>query len=954
MAYRSQQPACCNEWRTHIEVNLKVQTRVTYSEFGANKNRATKPVFAVRQFVPSNLGWFYETRRAIGESGKERAVNINSQVMMAWYPNGIPRKRRIDINTRYFSGNATNNGQKIVVDERVIANQGAGKNWRLAGEAIKGQFYGTIRAGDFILMLFDPEQALLSWMCIRGTLGSKAEHNAHSNILKALGSPNAGAHMWLPSLSQRRYIIEQAISIDPNASLLFEVSDSDESKSDTDDEEHNQSLRPRARILRTLGDELISNERVAIIELVKNSYDADATRVLVRLVGPLQIGAGRIEVIDNGSGMSEVTVREHWFEPATKNKRRARLTKEFKRRVLGEKGIGRFAVSKLADELHLVTRDVGSDKEITLDLEWQQFDQEKYLDEIQISWRTRKPVEIKPGGYIDQLWTFDPDMPESDERQHGTILRMQYLRLDWHEETIRSLRSDLSRLIAPAGKLSQDNFLIALDLPSEFKYLAGIIGPPEALKNPNYLLKGSVASDGTFELTLDYKDGNRRERFRGSAKLSGNRSPRCGPFAIELRVWDRDTPALEKLARGIGSTVKDVRRDLDRATGISIYRDSFRVLPYGEENMDWLRLNYRRVNNPGLRLSTNQIAGYVYITSEGNPQLRDQSNREGLINGPALEDFRELVTTVIAELETRRYTARHQPQSQLSLSKGGMFADLNLHDVTVAIRNRYPNDLALLELVQQKDRVLGRKIDEVQHVLARYRRLATFGQLVDAVIHDGRAPLTKIGNETLLGKRDVQQQKHAGKTGEIFRRIGKRLESIDRQAEALNIMFERLEPFGGRRTSILQEGILESMISQAFDVLKNSLKEAAVKVQVSQTETKVLADPIEISEIIVNLIANSLYWLRHMSRDQRRIIVQVQRLTLGDIEVLFSDNGPGVSSEARPFIFDPYFSTKPNGVGLGLTIAGEIIKEHYSGDFDLVDRGPLPGANFRIILRNQK
>lgn len=671
-------------------------------------------------------------------------------------------------------------------------------------------------------------------------------------------------------------------------------------------------------------------------------------------MGPLQIGSGRVEVIDNGSGMSEATVREHWFEPATKNKRRARRTEKFKRRVLGEKGIGRFAVSKLADELHLITRHVESDKEIALDLEWNQFDQEKYLDEIQIKWRTRKPIEIKPGGSIDQLWKFEPHMPGPDERKHGTILRMEGLRLDWHEEIIRSLRSDLSRLISPTGGLSQDTFLIALDLPKEFNSLSGAIGPPEALKNPNYLLKGSVGADGKYELTLDYKDGNAHETMRGTAKLSHNRLPRCGPFAIELRVWDRDTPALDKLARGIGSTVKDVRRDLDRATGISIYRDDFRVLPYGDPNMDWLRLNYRRVNNPGLRLSTNQIAGYVYITNEGNPELRDQSNREGLINGPALEDFRELVTIVISELETRRYSARHQPRSQLSLTKGGIFADLNLQDLTVAIKSRYPDDLPLLKIVEQKDRVIGEKVGEVQKILSRYRRLATFGQLVDAVIHDGRAPLTKIGNETTLGKRDLNQEDASGKSPHLFRRTIKRFESIEGQAEALNIMFERLEPFGGRRTSSLKEGILESMISEAFAVLDNSVREAGVKVEIPKSETKVFADPVEISEIIVNLLGNSLYWLSHVNRTQRRIVIQVQKVKNGDIELVFSDSGPGVSSAARPFIFDPYFSTKPNGIGLGLTIVGEIIKEHYHGDFDLVDRGPLKGANFRIILRNQK
>src|SRR6185295_1959610 len=104
--------------------------------------------------------------------------------------------------------------------------------------------------------------------------------------------------------------------------------------------EDGSRLRPRARLLRTLGQELISNEVVAVIELVKNAYDADATRALVRFSAPLEIGKGRIEVIDDGHGMSVGTVKGVWMEPATAAKKLRRRSPKFKRRYLGEKGIG--------------------------------------------------------------------------------------------------------------------------------------------------------------------------------------------------------------------------------------------------------------------------------------------------------------------------------------------------------------------------------------------------------------------------------------------------------------------------------------------------------------------------------------------------------------------------------------------------------------------------------------
>ena len=90
----------------------------------------------------------------------------------------------------------------------------------------------------------------------------------------------------------------------------------------------------------------------------------------------------------------------------------------------------------------------------------------------------------------------------------------------------------------------------------------------------------------------------------------------------------------ELVERHSFQSVSQVRGMLDNGAGISIYRDGFRVLPYGEPDDDWLRLDMRRVQNPTLRLSNNQVLGYVLISSEGNPKLRDQSNREGSLRAP--------------------------------------------------------------------------------------------------------------------------------------------------------------------------------------------------------------------------------------------------------------------------------------------------------------------------------
>jgi len=358
-----------------------------------------------------------------------------------------------------------------------------------------------------------------------------------------------------------------------------------------------QVFRPRARILRTFGHELTSSETVAVIELVKNAYDADATRVLVRFQRPLEIGHGTIEVMDNGHGMSLETIRTTWMEPATLFRKRQQRSEQYGRRVLGEKGIGRFAASRLANTLEVVTRRAGEDREIRVRFDWSQFDDEhKYLDQVEVLWEESEPAEICPAGTIQALGRGE-ETPESSALTHGTILRMEGLRPIWGESQLETLRTSLSRLVSPFFEqdhlTGQDTFQIYLELPEQFAPLSGIIGPPEALKNPHYTVKGSVDDTGHYTLTFKLPGQDDQEYVTGQCSLPDRRMPQCGPFSIELRVWDRD--ALGGLAHERGATIADVRRDLDVAAGINIYRDGFRVLPYSEPRNDWLRLDLRRV-----------------------------------------------------------------------------------------------------------------------------------------------------------------------------------------------------------------------------------------------------------------------------------------------------------------------------------------------------------------------
>jgi signal transduction histidine kinase len=722
-------------------------------------------------------------------------------------------------------------------------------------------------------------------------------------------------------------------------------------------------FRPRARIMKTLGEELISSDTVAVIELVKNSYDAGATAVLIRFTGPLIKGEGQIEVSDNGSGMDIETVRGAWMEPATPSKRVAKMVGN--RRVLGEKGIGRFATSRLAKELDLFTRTAGEPNETHAYFDWSQFDDEdRYLDEIVILIEQRPAKEISPQGSAGKLKLQLLEPFDTYDCSHGTTLVMRPLTQTWARTHFEELQRGLSRLVSPFAGLG--DFKIKIEAEGDFAEFSSEISPPEIINYPHYLIEGTVDSGGLCQLTLKITGTDEvlsiSERLsRTSAgwvfikpdkQLKESQRPLCGPISINLRVWDRDD--LGNVVQKTGSTLSSVRHDLDALAGINIYRDNFRVMPYGEPKNDWLRLDLRRVQNPTTRISNNQVVGYIGITADANSALQDQSNREGIRENEAFTDLQGIVLAVLSRLETARRSSRRNsknPPTNTFATAGGVFRPVSLGDLRAHLNATSPSDKTAVSLLDSAEENYATQIEDIKQVVARYQSLATLGKLMDVVLHDGRQPLSKIASEALLGKEELDDVA-AGQQPDLTR-LRKRFTSIGVQSEALKTVFRRIEPFAGRKRGRPKQLFLEDIIRDAFEVHDTQIKQLGIELSLPTTRTAVTVDPAEIQEIFLNLLSNSLFWLETVPRAERKIEVEVRRPREGTLEVLFSDTGPGVAEDLRGLIFDPYFSTKPSGVGLGLTIAGEIASDFYGGKLELLETPKVGGAQFKITLNKR-
>lgn len=703
-------------------------------------------------------------------------------------------------------------------------------------------------------------------------------------------------------------------------------------------------FRPRARLIKTIGEELISNDNVAITELVKNSYDAGSPIVDITFTGNVKekeitkrVGRKEITerqhyiekenasivIYDQGKGMDFGTILHAWMEPATNYKKKEE-NKNTNRKFSGEKGIGRFASAKLSSKLELITKQE-NDNEIVVWFDWNDFsNEETYLDNVKVNWVIRPATEIK---------------------EHGTILKLTNLSDDWDEDKIGELRVALSRLLNPI--VPNEDFLISINLPNLIgKSLSGIIERPETLNRPNYFIKGSVSKEGAPLSVIFYsKKVGREEILDLPEKLFTSIKPySAGPFSFEFKVWDRDSENLSSIATETNSIIKNVKRDLDDLCGISIYRDGIRVLPYGNQNNDWVRLDLRRVNNPTLRLSNNQIVGYISIGLETNPELKDQSNREGIVEGQAFEDIKDYVKLLLNEVEQRRYAERPRESQTTSNSSSSIFEKLSLKSLSVEIKEKRPNPEEILNLITKKDVEIKETVIKIQEVISRYRRLSTLGLLIDPIIHDGNNYLHKINLKSTSILNEIQ------KTDCNLSKIADRVGEIQNVRRDFSQLFKRIEPFGGRKRGRPQTIVVEDVIKNQFLLNSEELTKYNISYRLSNTQHKVTIDESELAVVLMNLIQNSIYWLSTIDVE-REILVEVEDEQDG-LAIIVSDNGPGVKSGTEDNIFAPYYSTKPDGIGLGLAIAGEIMSE-YDGELSLIKNSILGGASFKLLFKKR-
>jgi len=732
-------------------------------------------------------------------------------------------------------------------------------------------------------------------------------------------------------------------------------------------------FRPKARLLSILGEQLISNDVVAIKELVLNAYDADAENVYINFLKNESGIVNCLEILDDGNGMTEERLINGWFTPATDlktNAKKSHRSEIFNRQILGEKGIGRFACKRLGEILELRSKPQDTNKEMLIKIKWEDYDadgQNTYLDEIENTIYCR-----------DSSIDMEPSITKSlSNLEKGTSIKIFGVRLDWNQKKIEELELELLKLIPPFHKIGHFTILINnrelkndIFLEKALYYIEGIVDKqgqlyyilgdyPRNIKLRPGLFFENINFNENIGTQLDLKEiewykadllkQNAWSDYTKKLNVIGiehNGEPNCGNFTFAAYAWNLDPVHTKR----VGINDKKSRSLLKSLSGISIYRDGFRVWPYGSSGNDWLELDKRAEGGQKpFHIANKQVIGYVNITHEGNSNLRDTSNREGIIEeGNNFSDFKTLVTLAFSFIEKYRYknSQKERPRKDKEYWSQDKVLD-ELDKLSKLVEEKAP--ILSNEFGKFKGIYKARKI-ETETKITNLLEVSSSGVVFESVTHELISFLNKMDDQSKAINNSLNENPIDFNTA---------LQSNILLKEALNIVLyeiKELQPFFKAARYELKELDMKDIVRKSMLYYEYKLKRNKITYEVIEaTPMKKKAVEGFLLQIFTNLIDNSIYWLNSEDNISRMIKIIID----GDKNIIyFCDNGKGIQDESKPFVFDAFFTEKApgEGRGLGLYITQELLA-NYRGSIAVCDdykpfeaAGKDKGVTFKISI----
>lgn len=669
-------------------------------------------------------------------------------------------------------------------------------------------------------------------------------------------------------------------------------------------------FKPRARLLLQLGDQLIKNESIALLELTKNAYDADASKVDIIMRHPDSIEEGTIEIEDDGFGMTPDIVENVWLEPGSNYKQEQfaerRLTPIYQRLPIGEKGIGRFGAHKLGNLIEMTTKSANAN-EVFVRIDWTQFAEHRYLEEVPIRIIEREHPQHFVGG------------------KTGTRIVIKGFRKPWERGMARNVIRAITSITSPFETM--DSFKPSFQIIDKSGWFDGIITWDKVCDYSLFQFDATISGNVLTNFSYKFTPWNTMTRLRGrNIELSDpivennlritddEENPvnlsqyNIGTIRFKGYIFDLDTFILKM---GV-SDKSGFKSYLKSNGGVRVFRDGLRVYDYGEPENDWLSLDYRRFQQPTKAISNNLIVGAIDLNREESSDLEEKTNREGFVTNDAYIAFKSAILHVIGLVETLRQTDKKKlkeiygptPKSEPVMSLLGE-------------AQRYVDEKVLDSEVKTEIKKYLVKIErDYKLVTGNLLKAAGAGLNMSIVIHE----IEKVLYE-------VDKVLKAEKASDRALKLVQHLSTlVDGYADLI------------RRSEQTNENVI-NVINQALFNTEYRLFTHGIKLNKKYLENPTIKNiRCKIARnlligAIMNLIDNSIYWLDQKAFKEleagesytKQIFIDV----VDDeafIHIVIADNGTGILLPTEE-ITEPFVSGKKNGagMGLGLHIASEIL-----------------------------
>ena len=704
-------------------------------------------------------------------------------------------------------------------------------------------------------------------------------------------------------------------------------------------------IRPAARLIHTIGSDLIGDSYAALVELVKNSYDADSKIVDVIFTYKKIDKNPSLSIVikDLGHGMSFDTVVNKWLVPATNDKLKRKKSPDG-RVFQGRKGIGRFAASILGQEMTIVTTDKNGEKSTAV-IDWRVFNTDEYLENIDLL--VEKEQTNNPSGtYIEIIAKDEIIIEEIDGLIKESIDdKLSY----WTPGNIEKLESELRKLISPFQELNNDEFKINLsfiDCPFEqYNNKEFSIEAYPIIKLYDYRISGSIDNSGkgilTYENNVDSIKQFEKIKVHYKIEFGGSY---CGNLSFDYRVFDRENDAIENLInKGLIDPISekyisknDAKQLLNKVYGVNIFRNDFRIRPYGNNGIDWLDLDKDRIQNSRLA-GSNQVVGFITIDSEEKSNLQEKSARDGLKENNAYFGLKEISRKVLRELELRRLSYREKTlksrngRTSIQQTLDNLFSFTELKEnIGQKLNTLNINEEGIKEittLIKNEEDKKTLLLEDIQKTIAIYQGQATLGKIVSYILHEGRKSIHYFRNESPVIKRYLKHYK-ASKDETLYDDINISLDGFEKHSGQLSDLFQRVNPLASQSRGKKADFSVKKCINDAKQVFNQSMIENNISFISNCDDSIILYGwQNDLYIALANLIENSIYWLNLSETENKKIEIDVTKIE-NTFKLVYQDNGPGLSKDEikSEIIFEPGYSKKLDGTGLGLAIAGESIE----------------------------